>query len=359
MDYFTNYIINKKQLINNINLIKNKLSTKCKLCAVVKADCYGLGYENIVPIIDEFVDFYAVASVGESKRLREFTTQKILILGALELEEIEFCADNNISVSANNLEELQMVDKYLKSNILNVHLKINTGMNRFGVKGELFVKKALNFIKKSNVLNLEGVYTHFATSGEDVSFLLDQYDIFNKTIKKIDNDQLLVHCSSSFAVANLKQKFGNMARVGFVLYDGLSADKNILEIKSKIIHINNVKKGDFIGYGLSYKAERNLKVGVVGFGYADGFSRSLSNNFSVLVNDRFVPVIGSVCMDCFMVDLTNIKNVYVGSEVVILGTSGENKLQLSDYAKSLNTSEYEVLVSFNRKRCNIVMKNNV
>ena len=359
MDNFCEYFIDKKALIDNVKTIRRKLANGCKFCAVVKGDCYGLGIENVVPLIDDYVDFYAVSNIGECKRLKAFTNHRVLLLSEVFLDDIEYCVENNVSVSVSNLQPLEMMEKSITNGYINIHIKINSGMNRYGVKSELLFKKCLNFIKKSKHLKLEGVYTHFATRQENISFLLNQLDFFKKIIKNLNYSTLLVHCNNSYASLDLGLKFGNMVRIGMGMYikNGYKTiTKNVVKITSKVLHITRVKKGECVGYDCGYVAEKDMKIGVVGMGYADGFSRGLSNKFHVLINGQKANVVGFVCMDCFMVDLTNIKNVFVGSEVVVLGDSGNETLTLFDYANVLNTSPYEVLTSFNTKRCNVVVK---
>jgi len=150
-----------------------------------------------------------------------------------------------------------------------------------------------------------------------------------------------------------------MVRCGNLLY-GLTSNtlgnKLIVNITSKIVHINNVKKGESIGYDRTFIAQNKMKVAVVPIGYADGFDRRLSNKFDVLIKGHKCRIVGNICMDVFMVDITNLDNCVVGDEVVILGKQGKNSIMLEDYSKVLDTSPYEVLLKFNSKRLNYIIK---
>lgn len=360
MDNFITYKIDIKNLICNIKNIKRKIGNGCDFCAVVKADCYGLGMENIIPYIDDYVDCYGVATIAECKKLRMYSNKKILLLSEVFLDDLMYCSECGVSVSISSLNTLKMIEGHLKDSKINVHFKINSGMNRYGIRSEIEFKKCLNFINRSNVLNLEGVFTHFASNENNIEFLLNQRDFFEKMIANLQKNDIKIHSSSSSAAITLGLKYGNMVRIGFGMYGEFNNDislKKVLSISAKVLSITYVKKGEKVGYDQTYVAKENMKLAVVGMGYADGFSRRLSNNFSVLINGRHANVIGNVCMDCFMLDVTHIKNVYLGSEVVVLGKDGANEICLNDYAEVLNTNPYEVLLSFRRNRSEVVVKN--
>lgn len=354
MDNFINYKINVRNLMQNIEKVKQKICGR-KFCAVVKSDCYGLGVENVVPYIDSVVDVYAVSNVGECKRLREITKKKILLLSEVFSDDLVYCVNNNVSVSVGRIETLKMI-KNTVTQTINIHIKINTGMNRYGIRDKKELGECLKIIDNCNTINLEGVFTHFATAGSDIRFFEKQYKTFEEMLKNVPQNGLLIHCNNSSAAITLGVEHGNMVRVGFGMYGEITNDiglKKVLTITAKILTFVRVKKGECVGYDLSYVAEKDLKLAVVGMGYADGFSRRLSNKFNVLVNGCWARVVGYVCMDCFMVDVTDIRDVDVGDEVIVLGASGKHDISLDDYAKCLETSPYEVLVGFSRKRAEI------
>lgn len=358
MNYCSNYFINISHLKSNIKKLVRHAGRSVKFCAVVKADCYGLGFENVIPYIDDLVDMYAVANLGECKALRVYTQKEILMLGGVEIEDAHYYATNNIGVSVNSLNELKALEKALVNDKINIHIAYNTGMNRYGIKSELLLKKCVALIKKSSVLNLEGIYTHFATDDKNSEFLFKQYDKFNKIALKNKSSNCIFHCSASFASLNYKQLNKDMVRVGFAMYGFINNNiglQKVVNITSKVIEIQNVKRGEGVGYDLTYVANKNMRIAVVGFGYADGYARNLGNMAYVLINGVKAKVIGRVCMDCFMVDITNIKNVYVGTGVMLLGRDGNNEITLQNYAEWLNTSPYEVLLNFRRTRTNVVL----
>ncbi len=357
---FNEFIIDGAVLQSNLKKIKRYVGRQTKICAVVKADAYGLGVRNVCPIISDEVDFYAVVSVKEAMELRLIDDKKpILILGAFNLEYVNWCAKNNITVAISNIDEVRYINKYCSSSI-DVHIKINSGMNRYGVKSVVLLREILKEIKRGQKINITGAYTHFATKLENLDFIDYQYAFFEKMLKEIKVKNLLVHCANSFVATTDKLKLCNMVRVGFSMYsDHYQRLKieNVLSVTARVLAINSVKRGESVGYDRTHIAKRNEKIAIVSMGYADGFARNLSNNFKVLINGQFTPVVGNVCMDCFMIDVTDIKGVFVGSQVTILGENADKKITLEDYAKALSFSPYEVLLNFRRRRMNVVIKN--
>lgn len=350
------YLINKKNLLSNIQTLRRRVGNRTKICAVVKADAYGLGVKNVCPLIDDDVDFYAVASVMEAFELRNISSQKpILILGACDLNYANECAQKGIRLTISSLDEVKFLNKYLETIAL-VHLKINTGMNRYGIGSIKVLKEILAEIKHGGKIIVEGVFTHFATKSSDPAFIEEQYEKFASFLDFIPQKNLIIHCASSFVSFTDKGKHCSMVRVGFGLYSSPEKEtkiKNVVSVRARVMFLHDVEKGESVGYERTYFATKKTKVAVCSMGYADGFARNLGNNFKVLINGEYAPVIGRVCMDCFMVDVTKIKNVFVGSSVTILGKDGNNEITLDDIAKAVNFSPYEVLLNFRKRRMNV------
>ena len=357
---FNKYIIDKNILINNVKKIKRYVGRQTKICAVVKADAYGLGVKNVCPFIADEVDYFAVVSVKEAMEIRAFNSDKpIVILGVSNIEYVNWCAKNNVDIAISSIEEVKYIGKYC-NNTVRVHLKINSGMNRYGIKNITQLRNILKEIRRCDNIDIVGVYTHFATKSSNLDFIEQQYNVFEKMLKIINIPNLLIHCANSFVSTTDKLKICNMVRIGFSLYSNYYERlgiKNVLSLKARILYINNVKKGESVGYDRTYIARKNERIAVVSMGYADGFMRSLSNNFKVLINGQYADVVGNICMDCFMVNITNIKGVLIGSEVTILGDDGDKSIDLTHYAKQLNTSPYEILTNFRRRRFEIEIKN--
>ena len=336
---FNNIIIHKDNLINNIKQVRNE-NPNSKVCAMVKANAYGVGDSVVVQVFEKYVDFWGVACFFEAQKIKKLTKRPILIVGALEKENI----DERFSYTCSDLEDVLFLTS-LNSQI-KIHLKINTGMNRFGFSNLKDFKKALNVIKKSK-LKLEGLFTHFATSDELVN---EQMKKFNKFVDVCFSLGLnpIVHADNSF----VNEKFNHnldMVRIGFSLYnrsDGWFLPA--VEIKTKIVQIQNVKKGELVGYDYRFVAKRDLIVAVVPIGYADGFDMKFLG-IELNIGGSFCKVL-NICMDCFMLDITNTK-LKKGDEIYLL-----NKFNsLNFYAEYAETNAYEIMTKFSHMRASRVL----
>ncbi len=361
MENFNNHILNSANLINNYNKIKKHVGTNVKVCAMVKANAYGHGLKDVC-IALKHADFFGVASCFEAKQIRKFNKQTpILIVGVTDPNNVLWCAQNNVSVTVSTFNELKLYSLICGYNKLHIHLKINSGLNRIGFDNINHFKKSLNFIKHSSNIILEGVFTHFATKGEDVEFIVNQHNRFMEFIKYVKSSNVIVHCCNSFSTIMFSKYHHSMVRCGYNLY-GWQQDNKIcfnpvLKITSSVVFVHNIKKGESVGYDRTFVASKNTKIAIVAMGYADGFDRRLSNKFSVLVNGEWAKVVGNICMDVFMIDVTNIKNVEVGSVVTIIGRNGGKQITPNDYAIVLDTSPYEVLLKFKTDRMNKIITN--
>ncbi len=358
MESFSNYIVNISNLKHNLKLIKNKLKPNVKVCAMVKADAYGHGLKDVCKALSG-ADFFGVASVGEAKLIRKFDAYtNVLVVGTIDLKQLLWCALHDVSVEVSSVEELNNYIKILDGNCLKVHIKVNTGLNRIGVTTLKEFKQMLKIIKQNSNVVLEGIFTHFATKFNDVQFLIKQHNLFLKFVEYVDTQKVIVHCCNSFASIMFPCFGCGMVRCGFNLY-GWQNDcglpfKPVLNIKSKLVFVHNVKKGESVGYDRTFVTNKNSKIGVVPVGYADGLDRRLSNNFSLLVNGEFVKIVGNICMDVCLLDLTGV-DCKVGDEVVLIGESCGNKLTPQTYADVLGTSPYEILLKFRYSRMNRVL----
>lgn len=356
MKSYTDFILNTSVLKANARLIKKRIGNGVKFCAVVKANAYSHGLEVVCRSLYGIADFFAVANIKEASTIRLFDkVTDILILGKVDVDDLKFCYENNISVSIGSLAELECL---VKSGVnAKVHLQVNTGLNRYGFRSIVEFKKALNIVEKNEV-NLSGVYSHFATKGNDILFIKRQFYRFLQFKKVVKRCDVIFHIANSFATSHSQNYFCDMVRTGVLMYGQAENDfgiKPVLEIRSKIVNIMRVKRGDTIGYDRTFEVKQPMTIAVVPVGYADGFDRRLSNNFSVLVLGRWCKVVGLICMDAFMIDVTNL-GVKVGDEVTLLGENCGKKLTLFDYSKALDISPYVVLLGFDYRRMNYIVK---
>lgn len=358
MKCFNDYIVDSSILKKNGKNIKDLIGNNVKFCAVVKANGYGAGLETVCKSLKGVADFFACACVKEALQIRTIDSDtKILILGMVDLSDIEELSQNNVSISISSLEQLTMLSGIVQQRI-NIHLQINTGLNRFGFRTVGEFRKALKIIDENEYIVLEGVYSHFATKQDDLKFINKQYFRFLQFKKLIENRNIILHIANSYATLKSDKYRLDMIRLGYLTYGYQENDignKPAVSIHSKIVNIMNVKKGDTIGYDRIFQVTKNMKIAVVPIGYADGLNRRLSNKFYVLINGRQCKIIGRICMDVCMVDVTSM-DVAIGDRVVILGRDGGESITIADMAKVIDTSPYEVACNFRYTRMNYILK---
>ena len=339
MRYFSSKIIDSKVLKQNYKSLKTK--SNCNICAVVKADAYGHGIRQVVMSLDE-CDFFAVQNVVEGVKVRKVNKKaKVLVLG--------YCSDyylaglNNLSIMVDSLTKLKEIAKLNQK--FCVHLKINTGMNRFGFNDINEFKKVLKIIKQLGNIEIEGLFTHcFCCENEQIT--KNQLKIFKKHIKICHNFGFypIIHVGGSKMV-NYKLNFVDYVRCGLGLYGyGFCFVKPAMKIQSPIIKITNIKKGEFVGYDCNFVATKDMTIGLVPFGYADGFV----NQKEVTYKNTKLKVVGKICMDMFMVDLSNL-DAKVGDMVTVFEDA-------TKWVKNSGKSEYQILTSLISARAeNIVV----
>ena len=345
MQYYSSKIINKQQLIVNYNMLK-RVSNK-DICAVVKANAYGHGMNQICKILQDKCNFFAVHNLSEAIELRKINNNAtILILGYCN--NYYLAQKHNISVSIDAFDQIKKIiclDKSIK-----VHLKINTGMNRFGLKSFKEFLKILKYINAKKNIIIEGIYTHCFDT-KDTNITNKQLLKFKKYVMFIKKHYpfCIVHIGGSGMILYKNPEFIDFIRVGIGLYGYLNnLTKPIMQIKSKIIKINTVRKNDFIGYDSYFKAKHKMKIGVVPFGYADGMIRQFQNKMEVYLNNESVKIVGKICMDVFMIDITD-KKASLNDEIIIFNNA--------DYwANNSGLSQYEILTGLNKSRCNTFIK---
>lgn len=341
---FNKFMISKENLFNNLKQVK-KNNPNSKICAMVKADAYGVGMCEIVKLLDNKVDYFGVACFFEAVEVRKLTDLPILIISPIGEIDFELCEKFNIEISINGIDDIKRIIK--SNNKVGLHIKINSGMNRYGVKNESEYERMLKLIKKKN-LPLKGLFTHFATKDDYVETQMKSFEEYLRIAKNFGLNPIL-HTDNS--IVNLTSNHHlDIVRIGFNLYN---KDENgfspVVKIKSVIAHENFVHKGELIGYDKKYIADKNLRIGVVPVGYADGFLQGLKG-FEIYNDGEFLSVL-NICMDCFMLDISNTK-LKVGDNIDILNHSNS----LSRYAKYLNTNEYEIMTNFSKIRADRVIE---
>lgn len=361
--------IDKGALIHNIGQFKKLIKPRVKLMAVVKANAYGHGLVKTSKIVVKAgAKWLGVDSIDEALDLRKANVKTpILVLGYVPEFRLGEAVSNNIKLVCYNpetIEKLGILALTLKK-VAHVHLKIETGTNRQGIEPkEIF--KFIELIRQYPFVRLEGILTHFANAEVPSSpFTKKQAKTFKQAIKIFQNYKIHIpvkHTACTAAVIAFKDSLFDMVRVGIGLY-GLWPSRAIenfidkkhikfqlkpaLSWKTKVAQVKFVKKDSPIGYGCTEKVAHDSKIAVLPVGYADGYDRKLSNIGNALIKGKRAKILGRVCMNMVMVDVTNIDDVELEDEVVLLGKQGAEEISAQDLAQELETINYEVVSRIN------------
>ena len=362
-------IIDLDKLQNNIKILKSKLSNHTALMAVVKANAYGHGAIEIARnAISAGASWLAVAIPEEGVELRENGIDvPILILGAIDPSQIELIFNYKLHpcvFTYEMLEELNRQGMKLGQRV-GVHVKIDTGMGRIGMRNEDEILKFCSIVEEMDFIYLEGIFTHFADADDPSSnYTWMQIEKFNRILSCLKSANINVpwiHAANSAAIFRYPVAQYNMVRAGISMYGyypwGDKVDfpqlelvlEPILEWRTRVVFVKKVSKGESISYGRTYTADKNRIIATLPLGYADGYNRLLSNKGWVLINGKKAPIVGTICMDQFMVDVTDIPNVKPGDTAILLGRQGDEVITADDLARLCNTISYEILVNISSR----------
>ncbi|OGY43286.1 MAG: alanine racemase [Candidatus Buchananbacteria bacterium RIFCSPLOWO2_01_FULL_39_33] len=356
--------IKKENLISNIKTLKNLAGSKVLISPCVKANAYGHGLIETAKIfISAGADWLSVNSIEEAKKIRDVGINRpILVIGYVAESELEKILDWDLKIFISNFdyaEKLSMTGK-IKNKIAKVHLKIDTGMHRYGVlmaEAEELAKK----IKKLPHITIEGLATHFATSDEplNLSYFNRQLENFKEIVPKIKNlvgNDLIIHCDKSASLLLCRHGLADLVRPGIAAYGyypsqdvaKLAQEKNIilrpaLSFKTKIGQIKKIPENSCVGYGCTCYTKRPTVLATIPVGYYDGYDRKLSNQGYVLVNGQKAPILGRVCMNITIIDITDCGQVIEGDEVVLIGEQGQENITVEQIANWAKTINYEVI----------------
>lgn len=352
---------------HNIVAMKNNLLSDTQLMLVVKADGYGHG---AVPIAKEFEDLnfvwgYGVASVEEAVSLRHAgITKPILILGAVFPDQYETVIRENISLNVyaeTMAMELLKVAEDLEIPV-HVHIKIDTGMGRLGFECTQKSEECIVGVAQHKWAVLGGIFTHFACADErDKSYTKEQHKRFSDMVASLESHGVIFpmkHCGNSATGIDLPEYGMNMVRTGIALY-GLYPSEDVchtevdlrpaLSFHSTVASVGWLKKGMPLSYGSAYVAESDRRIATVPIGYADGYPRSLSNKGSVLIHGKKAPILGRICMDQLMVDITDIEEAVYLSAVTLIGNNGCEHISVEDLGHLSGKFNYEFICGLGKR----------
>ncbi len=364
-EYFRTYAsVDIGAIEHNLSEVKSKLNKDVLSLAIVKADAYGHGAVGVAQAITDKVDYFGIAELNEAVELREAGVDKpILVLSYTSPYLYETLILNELTQTIFNYDdavELSKAAVRLKK-IARVHIAVDTGMSRIGF---FCNQESVEVVKRINDLPniyIEGIFSHYACADcEDRSTTERQTEIFKDFIKALEIRGINIpikHLCNSAGILTCDEMF-NMVRIGIILYglypdeivnDGTLSLKPAMKIVSHVIHVKEVPAGSGVSYGHTYFTDKTTRIATICIGYADGYSRSLSNKGRVLINGEYAPVIGRVCMDQLMVDVSHLHDVNVGDEVVILGEDGNNEITAEEIAELTGTINYEVVCQFQKR----------
>ncbi|UDN58719.1 alanine racemase [Clostridioides sp. ES-S-0010-02] len=363
--------INLDNLRFNLKNIKNLLEEDIKVCGVIKADAYGHGAVEVAKLLqEEKVDYLAVARTAEGIELRQNgITLPILNLGYTPDEAFEDSIKNKITMTVYSLETAQKINEIAKSlgEKACVHIKIDSGMTRIGFQPNEESVQDIVKLNKLEYINLEGMFTHFATADEvSKEYTYKQANNYKFMSDKLDEagvEIAIKHVSNSAAIMDCPDLRLNMVRAGIILYGHYPSDdvfkerlelKPAMKLKSKIGHIKQVEPGIGISYGLKYTTTSMETIATIPIGYADGFTR-IQKNPKVIIKGEVFDVVGRICMDQIMVRIDKDVDIKVGDEVILFG---EGEVTAERIAKDLGTINYEVLCMISRRVDRVYMENN-
>jgi alanine racemase len=351
--------INLDAIGENMRIFRRHIGENVKIMAVVKADGYGHGaYEVASKALEEGADYLGVALLDEALDLRaRGILAPILVLSSIPERGIDKAIQNNISMTVYRKEILKSIVQAASSlkKKARVHIKLDTGMGRIGIRDEEELEQLFTLVKASSSIEVEGLFTHFATADEeDTSYFKVQQERFSTFLNRINHlkwDIPIIHCNNSAASMFYPEQSLHMIRLGISLYGQYPSPHTrtagiklspAFEWKANITHVKRIKAGESVSYGAVFTAEKETVVATVPVGYADGYNRLLSNRGQVLVKGTRAKIAGRVCMDQFMIDVTGIPGVEAGDEVVLIGRQGTSMISVDEMADWLSTINYEV-----------------
>ncbi|MBQ9815089.1 MAG: alanine racemase [Lachnospiraceae bacterium] len=349
----------------NISSLQKKIAENSLICAVIKADGYGHGAIPIARNISDLVDYYAVATLGEAVSLATGIEEEkpILILGYTHHKTVELL-DNTGSIRF-TVFDYETAKRYsdiaLKSgSTIKIHIKIDTGMSRIGFFDNEDSVREIKRISRLKGVEIEGIFTHFFGADEaDRTSAMKPLARFVEFCDKLEENGINIpikHCSNSAASTVLPAANMDMVRLGVSIYGMYPSDdvhqvklKPAMSLKSHVVMVKTIEKGTSIGYGGTFTADKAMKIATIPAGYADGYMRSLSNKGYVLIKGQKAPIVGRICMDQFMVDVSEIENVRRGDEVVLIGRQKGAVITIEEIANLAGSFNYEFACDISKR----------
>ena len=346
-----------KAVAENLKFLRHRIGVR-KIMGTVKANAYGHGLVEVARFLErEGIDMLGVSILDEATQLRQAGIRSpILIMGTILAEEADRAVELNVIPTLNSFTVAESINEAgrRRSRKIVAHVKVDTGMGRFGELPERTIEY-FNRLRTLEYLRIDGIYTHFSNADEqDDPFTRKQIETFKQVIDTLMEKGFHIpvqHAANSAAILNYPESYFTMVRPGNTLYGLYPSDKvdkciplkPALSWKSRILTRKDIPGGWSVSYGRTYVAPEAKKIAIIPVGYADGYSRHFSNRGQVLIHGRRAPIIGLICMDQFMIDVSGIPEATVGDEVVLIGRQRGDQITADDLAKALGTINYEII----------------
>ncbi|HBC96710.1 MAG TPA: alanine racemase [Clostridium sp.] len=365
--------VNLDNLTYNIGQIKSKVGDR-QLIGVVKADAYGHGAVEVSQVLlENGVERLAVAVLDEAVELRQNGIKSpIMILGIVPHTLIDDVVDYDVESIAPSYEYACQLSRAAadKGKIARIHIAVDTGMGRIGF---LINDNSVDEIYKISQLpniEIQSLFSHFATADElDKTYSGEQFEKYKLFYKKLLDRNIKINMrdiANSAAIMELPDTYCDACRPGIIIYGyypSSEVDKNqlsvkpLMTLKANVVHVKTLETGQYVGYGRKFKAGRKSVIATLPVGYADGYTRRLFGKAKVIINGKFAPVVGNICMDQCMVDVTDVGDVNPGDEVILMGEKDGLKFDAEDIARILGTISYEVLCMVSKRVPRVYVKN--
>ncbi len=367
--------VNLDHIHYNIRRIRERIPKHCKIMAVIKADGYGHGAVRIAQELSgvDAVWGYAVATIDEALEIIEQGIGKpVLILGYTFPSTIPLAVEYGIRVTLFDRDSAELLNETAQRSgkKAKVHIKLDTGMGRIGIQPD---ESGMDFVRQVAALDgieMEGIFTHFARADEtDKTAAKEQYARFSRFCDRLEAEGIhipLKHCANSAAIMEMKETHLNLVRSGIITY-GLRPSEEVdvspmqlkaaMEIKASVIHVKEVPAGTPISYGGCFVTGRPSRIATLSVGYADGYPRCLSDKGSVLIHGKRFPVVGRVCMDQMMVDVTDAEEVKQGDLATLVGQDGDECITMDEFAALSQRINYESVCDIGKRVPRVYIRN--
>ncbi len=368
--------VKKSALEKNLNFLRSYVNKSVKISPVIKGNAYGHGVEIIVPAFESLgIDHFSVFSSTEAKRAFNVKNSgtTLMIMGYVLPLDYEWVIRNEIEFfifEIKTLHEAIRIARETEKKAI-IHLDLETGMNRTGLSREEMVEAATLIKKNPEYIKVKGVSTHYAGAESIANHvrIMHQYKLFQKRIRQLEKLEIepeIRHSACSAATINYPRTWMDMIRVGILLYGFWPTRETFIQYiskkqnktnpleraiawKTRVMSVNTVKEGQFVGYGFGYQAQSDMQVAIIPVGYANGYSRMLSNNGHVLINETRADVIGLVNMNMALVNVSETEQVKIGDEVILIGNQGDYEITVNSFVEMNNSMNYELLTRLSER----------